>query len=317
LAVPTPLNSKREPDLSFIISACNSLKPYVAAGTLLVNESTSFPGTLREVIAPLFDQTILFASAPERVDPANPYWNVTNTPRVLGGLTEEAIKKAEAFYKTISKEIILVSSPEVAEAAKLFENTFRQVNIALVNEFSQIANALKISTFETLAAAATKPYGFMKFLPSIGVGGHCIPIDPSYLSFKAAIAGLKTQFISLADKINLDMPKFIADRIEKEIGVKGKSIQIAGIAYKANVSDARESPAIKFIEVLRTKGANVIWHDPYVTTHLFETSSPIKTVDIGIICTSHDGVDYSPWKSGKTHVIDVSATENSSWPKYL
>ena len=234
LAVPTPLNERREPDLSFIESACNSIKPHIQKDTLIINESTSFPGTLRNVIAPILGDQYQYASAPERVDPANEKWDVTNTPRLIGGLTKVATENAKEFYQTISKEIIEVSSPEVAEAAKLFENTFRQVNIALVNEFAQIANALGIPTYETLAAAETKPYGFMKFLPSIGVGGHCIPVDPSYLSYKATQAGIDAKFINLANQVNLGMPEYVANRIESKHGIKNKTIQIAGIAYKPN-----------------------------------------------------------------------------------
>jgi UDP-N-acetyl-D-glucosamine dehydrogenase len=315
LAVPTPLTELREPDLSYIKSACNSLKPHAQSGALIINESTSFPGTLRNVIAPILGDSFLYASAPERVDPANPKWNIENTPRLIGGLTEDATKKASAFYKSISNEVIVVSSPEVAEAAKLFENTFRQVNIALVNEFAQIANALGIPTFETLAAADTKPYGFMKFLPSIGVGGHCIPVDPSYLSYKAKEAGLDAKFINLANQVNFNMPEYVANRIEKEFGVKGKKIQIAGIAYKPNVADTRESPALALIETLRKKGAEVSWHDSHVASHNSELSTPIQKVDIGIICTAHDGVDYTPWK--EITVIDVSTADNLGWPKYL
>lgn len=315
LAVPTPLNENREPDLSFIESACNSIKPHIQKDTLIINESTSFPGTLRNVIAPILGDQFQYASAPERVDPANEKWDVTNTPRLIGGLTNEATKKAKEFYQTISKEIIEVSSPEVAEAAKLFENTFRQVNIALVNEFAQIANALGIPTYETLAAAETKPYGFMKFLPSIGVGGHCIPVDPSYLSYKAAQAGLDAKFINLANQVNLGMPEYVANRIESEHGIKNKTIQIAGISYKPNVSDTRESPALSLIQILRRKGAHVTWHDNFVKEFNNETSTPISKVDIAIICTAHDGVDYSPWQN--TLVFDVSTATNLAWPKFL
>jgi UDP-N-acetyl-D-glucosamine dehydrogenase len=315
LAVPTPLTESREPDLSFIKSACNLLKPHAQSGALIINESTSFPGTLRNVIAPILGDSFLYASAPERVDPANPKWNIENTPRLIGGLTDESNKKASEFYKSISSEVIVVSSPEIAEAAKLFENTFRQVNIALVNEFAQIANALGIPTFETLAAADTKPYGFMKFLPSIGVGGHCIPVDPSYLSYKAKEAGLDAKFINLANQVNFNMPEYVANRIEREFGVKGKKIQVAGIAYKPNVADTRESPALALIETLRKKGAEVSWHDPKVTHNNSELSIPIQKVDIGIICTAHDGVDYTPWK--EITVIDVSTADNLGWPKYL
>ncbi len=316
LAVPTPLKDNREPDLSYIESACNSIKPHLSNNSLIINESTSYPGTLRNLIAPLLGNQYLFASAPERVDPANEKWDVTNTPRLIGGLTKEATEKAKEFYQTISKEIIEVSSPEVAEAAKLFENTFRQVNIALVNEFAQIANALGIPTHETLSAAETKPYGFMKFVPSVGVGGHCIPVDPSYLSYKAAQAGINAKFINLANEVNLGMPHYIANRIEKELGVKDKTIQIAGIAYKPNISDTRESPALALIEILKVKGAKVTWHDNYVKKFNNESSSPLAQVEIGIICTAHDGVDYSTWRN-QTRVFDVSTGTDLGWPKYL
>ncbi len=315
LAVPTPLNENREPDLSFIEAACTASKSHLRKNALIINESTSFPGTLRDFIAPILGDQFLYASAPERVDPANEEWNITNTPRLVGGLTPESTKRAKEFYQTIANEVIEVSSPEVAEAAKLFENTFRQVNIALVNEFAQIANRLGISTYETITAAGTKPYGFMKFLPSIGVGGHCIPIDPSYLSYRAGQAGLQAKFIELANQINQNMPEYVAMRIENEFGVKNKTIQIAGIAYKPNVSDIRESPAISLIHILRDMGAEVTWHDIHVKELDKESSNPISKVDIGIICTAHDGVDYSPWQSGL--VIDVSTASNLGWPKFL
>lgn len=317
LAVPTPLNNFREPDLSFIESAINSCKPHLKENALIINESTSFPGTLRNVIAPILGNQFLYASAPERVDPANEKWDVTNTPRLIGGLTEDATKKAKEFYQTISKEVIEVSSPEVAEAAKLFENTFRQVNIALVNEFAQIANALGFSTYETLEAADTKPYGFMKFLPSVGVGGHCIPVDPTYLSYTAAQVGIVAKFINLANEVNLGMPQYIVTRLERDFGIMNKSIQIAGVAYKPNVSDTRESPALTLLGMLKAKGASVTWHDTFVKQINSEVSSPLIQVDIGIICTAHDGVDYSPWKNEITTVIDISTGSKLGWPKFL
>ena len=316
LAVPTPLTDKREPDLSFIESACNSLKNHLKPNALIINESTSFPGTLRNFIAPILGDSFKYASAPERVDPGNQTWNLSNTPRLVGGLTKEATAEAIAFYKTLTQEVVEVSSPEVAEAAKLFENTFRQVNIALVNEFAQIANALGIPTYETLSAADSKPYGFMKFLPSIGVGGHCIPVDPSYLSFTAAQAGLDAKFINLANQVNLNMPAYVANRIDNEHGVQNKSIQVAGIAYKPNVADTRESPALSLIKNLRQLGATVTWHDPHVKTWNNESSSPLTKCDIAIICTAHNEIDFSPWKSLPV-VIDVSTSSNLGWPKFL
>jgi UDP-N-acetyl-D-glucosamine dehydrogenase len=212
-----------------------------------------------------------------------------------------------------------VSSPEVAEAAKLFENTFRQVNIALVNEFAQIADALKISTFETLEAAATKPYGFMSFMPSVGVGGHCIPVDPSYLSFAAEKAGVEAAFINLANNVNAGMPRYVATRIADLLGgsVKGKRIQVVGISYKADVSDTRESPALALIKVLREMGALVSWHDEIVGEFSGEASKPLAEVDLGVIATAHSGVDYSAWKNSGVMVIDVSTSSKTGWPKFL
>ncbi len=319
IAVPTPLDQERRPDLSFIEAACKSLKSVLSEPVLVVNESTSFPGTLRNVIAPILGDMHLYASAPERVDPANEKWGIANTPRLVAGIDDIATAKALDFYRSFCKEVIEVSSPEVAEAAKLFENTFRQVNIALVNEFAQIADALGISTVETLQAAATKPYGFMSFMPSIGVGGHCIPVDPSYLSYVAEKSGVEAAFINLANQVNAGMPDYVASRIAGLLGgtVEGKKIQVAGISYKADVSDTRESPALALIGVLRKKGALVSWHDEVVKEHGGETSKPLAGVDLGVIATAHSGVNYGPWKNGGVMVIDVSTPPNTGWPKFL
>ena len=319
IAVPTPLDEKREPDLSFIKSVCQSLKAVLDSPVLIINESTSFPGTLRNVIAPILGSNHLYASAPERIDPANKIWGIENTPRLVSGLSDEATTKAIEFYRSFCKEVIPVSSPEVAEAAKLFENTFRQVNIALVNEFAQISEALGISTVETIKAASSKPYGFMPFMPSIGVGGHCIPVDPSYLSFVARQAGVDASFIDLANKVNALMPEYISARIEKLLGGKlaGKKLQIAGISYKADVSDTRESPALSLMAKLRELGADVSWHDELVGTFNGEKSRKLEAVDLGIIATAHSGVDYSPWKDSESMVIDLSTTPNTGWQKFL
>jgi UDP-N-acetyl-D-glucosamine dehydrogenase len=319
IAVPTPLNEKREPDLTFLESACKSLAAVLKSSVLVVNESTSYPGTLRNVIAPILGDVHLYAAAPERIDPANEKWGIENTPRLVSGLSSEATSKALDFYRSFCKEVVTVSTPEVAEAAKLFENTFRQVNIALVNEFAQIAQAFGISTFETLGAAATKPYGFMPFLPSIGVGGHCIPVDPSYLSFAAEKVGVEASFINLANNVNASMPEYLAARISELLGgsVSGKTIQVAGISYKAGVADTRESPALKLISLLRGAGAKVSWHDQVVGEWNGESSTPLSSVDLGVIATAHEGVDYSAWKNEKTMVIDVSTSSNTGWPKFL
>jgi UDP-N-acetyl-D-glucosamine dehydrogenase len=319
IAVPTPLDEKREPDPSFIESASRSLKGVLDSPVLIINESTSFPGTLRNVIVPILGNKHLYASAPERIDPANEIWGIENTPRLVAGLSDEATTRAVEFYRSFCKEVISVSSPEVAEAAKLFENTFRQVNIALVNEFAQIADALGISAFETIKAASSKPYGFMPFMPSIGVGGHCIPVDPSYLSFASGLAGVDASFIDLANKVNALMPEYIAARIEKLLGGKiaGKKIQIAGISYKADVSDTRESPSLALLEKLRDLGADVTWHDELVGACNGEKSRKLEAVDLGIIATAHSGVDYSPWKISQSMVIDLSTNPNTGWKKFL
>ena len=319
IAVPTPLDGARKPDLTYLQSAVQSLRAHVKPGSLVVNESTSYPGTLREIIAPQISGEMHFAAAPERVDPGNSKWNSKNTPRLVGGLTNAATKRAADFYRSFCDEVIEVSSPDVAEAAKLFENTFRQVNIALVNEFAQVAHSLGIPTLETLQAAASKPFGFMPFTPSAGVGGHCIPIDPTYLSFAAERSGMTTRFINLANEVNTAMPNYVANRI-KEVSsgsLQGKKIQVVGIAYKAEISDTRESPGGYLVSALRGLGASVTWHDPFVPHWNNEQSTAIFAADIGVIVTAHPGVDYSAWKNADTMVFDVSISPNTGWPKFL
>lgn len=317
IAVPTPLNSSKLPDTSYIETVCKSLVNIVTPNTLIINESTSFPGTLRNVIAPILGNQMLYASAPERVDPGNENWNIRNTPRIIGALSEEASVQSFNFYKSICNSVLIVSSPEVAEAAKLFENTFRQVNIALVNEFAKITHSLNISTFETLNAAASKPFGFMGFFPSVGVGGHCIPVDPVYLSYKSKLLGVETKIINLANEINSNMPEYIASRIDSDYGVKDKNIQIAGITYKPNVPDIRESPALKLLEILKSKGAKVTWHDPLIKSYKGEKSTPIMSTDIAVICVAHNGVDYSPWLKSNCILIDLTISTDLGFPKYL
>lgn len=319
IAVPTPLDNSMEPDLSHLEDACDSMRIHLKPGTLIVNESTSYPGTLRNLISRRLGDSFLYAVAPERIDPANENWTITNTPRLVSGLNELASKVAEEFYRTICQSVQVVSSPEVAEAAKLFENTFRQVNIALVNEFARITHALGISSHEVLSAAATKPFGFMKFVPSLGVGGHCIPVDPTYLNFAANRVGVDSSFIRLANEVNREMPAYVAGRIREIIGEQFDAckIQIAGISYKANVPDLRESPSLILISLLREMGANVCWHDDVVGTWKNEKSTEIQEVDVGIIATHHTGVNFDKWKTSKTVVFDVSTYPNSIWPKLL
>jgi UDP-N-acetyl-D-glucosamine dehydrogenase len=263
----------------------------------------------------------MFASAPERIDPANILWDISITPRLISGISHEAIEKSVQFYSSICKKITVVSSPEVAESAKLFENTFRQVNIALVNELSIITNKMGISAHEVVEAAATKPFGFMPFYPSIGVGGHCIPVDPSYLSFKAEQLGLKANFIDLANQLNRAMPKNVARKIQLELGgnLKNKRIQIAGVAYKSNVSDIRESPNLVLINELIQLGAEVSWFDPLVGSIGNQKSEPLDSqIDLGLIVSPHNDMDFSLWKNSGIKVLDLSANNvNYGWPKFL
>jgi UDP-N-acetyl-D-glucosamine dehydrogenase len=325
IAVPTPLDNQRKPDLNYLQTAIESVANKIQDGALIVNESTSYPGTLRNFIKPLFEKyssyVLNYASAPERVDPGNNEWNLENTPRVIAGLSENATKSAVKFYSTFCKNIHTVSSPEVAEAAKLFENTFRQINIALVNEFSNIASTLGFLASDAIKAAATKPFGFMPFFPSIGVGGHCIPVDPSYLSYIAEKAGIKANFINLANQTNLSMAKNIAFRIKDELGgtLTDKYIQIAGIAYKSGVSDMRESPSLNLIRELKNLGAKTSWFDPLVTSYNNEHSTPLNpNIDLGLIISPHEQIDFSTWLSAGTKVFDLSANSNNyGWPKFL
>jgi UDP-N-acetyl-D-glucosamine dehydrogenase len=296
IAVPTPLDEERSPDLSFLHSAVELIRQNVKSPALIINESTSYPGTLRnEIAARLEGVEHSFASSPERIDPGNKEWTTKNTPRLVGGLTPEALAKAREFYGSFCDDIIEVSSPEVAEAAKIFENTFRQVNIALVNEFAQIADALGISGREVLDAAATKPYGFMPFNPGPGVGGHCIPVDPSYLAHVANQVGVPATFIKRANEVNLAMPAYVVERVIAGSGgsIRGKKVVVVGVSYKSNVADTRETPAAAVIDLLRDQGALVTWHDDLVGSWRGESSLPIAGADIAVVVTKHDGVNLA------------------------
>jgi UDP-N-acetyl-D-glucosamine dehydrogenase len=326
IAVPTPLDSNKSPDLTMLNQACNTIALAVNDDCLIINESTSFIGTLRNFIKPIIDgkshlKTLKYAVAPERIDPDNNKWFIKNTPRLIAGISEDAKNDAVAFYRQFCDEIHEVSTPEVAEAAKLFENTFRQVNIALVNELAQIASKLNFSTHEAIMAAATKPFGFMPFYPSIGVGGHCIPVDPSYLSYSAETVGVDARFIKLANQVNSSMPKIITERIKDFFSgdIIGKQIQLAGITYKPNVSDTRESPALDLIRELKIAGAIVNWYDPFVNEFQGQKSVPLSSkIDLGLIVTPHSQIDFSIWRKESVKVLDLSANSNNyGWPKYI
>jgi UDP-N-acetyl-D-glucosamine dehydrogenase len=314
IAVPTPLTKDRKPDLTFIESACKSIGENLNNSALIINESTSFPGTVRNYIKPLVEKhskkslNHLYAISPERVDPGRVDWDQKNTPRLYAGLTPEASERTRDFYSTFCDNLIEVSSPEVAEAAKLFENTFRQVNIALVNEFAEIAHALGISVHETLEAADTKPYGFMKFNPSAGVGGHCIPVDPTYLAFVASQKGVPATFIERANEVNLEMPKYIVSRVLADNGgsLKGKKVQVIGVSYKPNVADTRETPAELVIEELKAQGAEVTWHDPVVKAWQGDNSTDLGGSEIAIVVTLHDVMDRSAVKTSAPYVFDTT-----------
>jgi len=310
IAVPTPLDEARNPDLSYVHAAADLIAKNAKSPALVINESTSYPGTLRkEIAARITGVAHLYASSPERVDPGNTKWGTKNTPRLIGGLTPAAVAKAKEFYSTFCDTIIEVSSPEVAEAAKIFENTFRQVNIALVNEFAQIADALGISGREVLDAAATKPYGFMEFNPGPGVGGHCIPVDPSYLAHVANEVGVPATFIKRANEVNLAMPAYVVKRVVTGSGgsIKGKKVVVVGVSYKSNVADTRETPAAGVIDLLRAQGATVTWHDDLAGSWRGESSVPIEGADIAVLVTKHDGLDLAALK-GCGYIFDCTGT---------
>ena len=314
IAVPTPLTKDRQPDLTFIDAACKTIGENVKKSVLVINESTSFPGTLRNYIKPAIEKYSatavehLYAISPERVDPGRGDYNQKNTPRLYSGLTQEASEMTREFYSRFCDELVEVSSPEVAEAAKLFENTFRQVNIALVNEFAQITNALGISVYETLDAANTKPYGFMKFTPSAGVGGHCIPVDPTYLASKAEELGAPATFIRHANEVNLNMAQYVVDRVQADNGgsLNGKSVLVVGVAYKPNVADVRETAAELVIAHLRSRGAVVSWHDEVVGQWRNEISAPLSGAEIAIVLTKHDIVKTESILASSPYVFDTT-----------
>ena len=314
IAVPTPLDENRKPDLSYIDSACKTIAANLTGPALIINESTSYPGTLRNYIKPAIEKYSKekiehqYAISPERVDPGREDFNQKNTSRLYAGLTPEATSRTREFYSSFCDNLVEVSSPEVAEAAKLFENTFRQVNIALVNELAQISHALGIDVRETLDAAGTKPYGFMKFQPSAGVGGHCIPVDPSYLADVAEKAGVTATFIQRANEVNLEMPNYIAQRVAKDHGgsLKGKKVLVVGVAYKPNVADTRETPAELLIGALEDLGAVVTWSDPVVGNWHGKESMGLNGAEIAVVVTKHDVVSAEDILKSAPYVFDTT-----------
>lgn len=318
ICVPTPLNDNREPDITLLRNAVVEIAPFVSNETLVVSESTSYPGTLRDVIIPILNEhkeadsnTIYFASAPERVNPGDPYWNQKNTPRLVGAIDDASQAKALVFYESICDAAVSVSTPEVAEAAKLLENTFRLVNIALINEFTQLCSASGINVHDVIDAASTKPYGFMPFRPGVGVGGHCIPVDPLYLTWWARQNGGQAAFVESADLINHEMPKYVARRALEMVdsSIRNPRVLILGVAYKPGVGDVRETPIAVLRNYLMAQGADVGWHDPMVPT--WEGSKPVDLgweCDVVILATMQPGMDIQQLIAKGIQILDCTNT---------
>lgn len=327
VCVPTPLNKTKDPDISYIVSATDAICRHIHDDLVVVLESTTYPGTTRELVAPRLEaagarigETVFLSFSPERVDPSNKTWQTHNTPKVIGGMTPACLEVTHALYGQIIQKVVPVSSTDAAEMVKLLENTFRAVNIGLVNEVAVMCNKLGLNVWEVIDAAASKPFGFMPFYPGPGLGGHCIPIDPLYLSWKLRALKYNAQFIELADTVNSGMPGYVVTRVgeilnDHEKSVKGAKVLVVGVAYKRDVSDMRESPAIDVIELLHQKGAKVDYVDPYVPVfhegHI-ELKSQAPDVDgakydIAVIVTDHTNFDYGPILRGAPVVFDTRA----------
>jgi UDP-N-acetyl-D-glucosamine dehydrogenase len=326
ICVPTPLRKSKEPDMSFILAAADQLLPFVHAGQLIVLESTTYPGTTEEVLQPRLEsrgftigRDIFVAFSPERVDPGNRTFTTTNIPKVVGGITAACTDVAAALYAKVTSRVHRVSSPRVAETAKLLENTFRSVNIALANELALACRTLNVDPWEVIEAAATKPFGFMPFYPGPGTGGHCIPLDPLYLSWKVRMNGFETRFIALADEVNHAMPRHIVSLVidslnERGRCLRGANVLVLGVTYKADVNDVRESPALDIIRLLRHRGARVDYADPYVPELLVEdvklvavplTPASLGAADCAVIVTDHRVFDYRAIARDAALIVDV------------
>src|SRR5256886_696415 len=320
ICVPTPLRKTKEPDVSFILAAAEEIKKRLRRGQLIILESTTYPGTTDEVLLPMLEETglklnedFLLAFSPERVDPGNPEFQTHNIPKVVGGVTEDSTEAAAFLYSQIVKDVHAVSSARVAETAKLLENTFRAVNIGMANEMARLCYALNIDTWEVIRAAATKPFGFMPFYPGPGIGGHCIPLDPHYLSWKARQHGFDSRFIGLAEEVNSRMPDHVVQLIADGLNdvrkaMNGSRVLLLGVAYKKDIDDVRESPALSIIDRLRAKGEDVRYHDPFVKQVHFDdahtegggqplssvplTDEELRATDCVVIVTNHSATDY-------------------------
>ena len=326
ICVPTPLRKTKDPDLTYVVAAVNEIRKYLRPGQLVILESTTYPGTTEEVVRPALEasglevgQDFCLAFSPERIDPGNPNFGTRNIPKVVGGVTARCTEVAQHLYEASVDTVVPVSSTQVAEMVKLLENTFRSVNIGLVNEIALMCSALKINVWEVIEAAKTKPFGFMAFYPGPGLGGHCIPIDPFYLSWKAKMNGFDARFIELAGHINESMPRFVVERITDALNqhrksIRGSRIHVLGVAYKAGVNDIRESPALNVMKILADKGAVLSYTDPYIPVvreEGFELDSVpleaarMKAVDCVVILTAHREIDYDLVVRSAPLVVDT------------
>jgi UDP-N-acetyl-D-glucosamine dehydrogenase len=320
IALPTPLSAQREPDLSIVLGAAAEIAPRLQRGQLVVLESTTYPGTTRERLLPILEGSGLragsdfnLAFSPERVDPGRADWTTRNTPKIVGGITQACTERAASLYRGTIETVVTVSSPEAAELTKLLENIFRSVNIALVNELAQLCDRMGIDVWEVVDAAATKPFGFMSFKPGPGLGGHCMPIDPFYLTWKAREHDFYTEFIELAGKINENMPYWCVGKVVRALNsqakpLKGSKVLIVGVSYKEDIGDMRESPALKMIELMREEGAEVSYHDPFVPElpELGLRSQALDTdgADCIVIVTAHSGIDYDALVQQAPLIVD-------------
>ena len=326
IAVPTPLAKTRDPDMSYVISAADTVARHAHPGILVVLESTTYPGTTRDVLLPRLEARGLvvgtdafLAFSPERVDPGNPVWHTKNTPKVLGGVTPACTEVAVALYEATVDHVVPVSSPEAAELTKLLENTFRSVNIGLVNEMAIVCDRLGVDVWEVIDAATTKPFGFMRFTPGPGIGGHCIPLDPHYLAWKMRTLNYKTRFIDLASEVNSAMPDMVAHRVadalnDERKALKGSRVLVLGVAYKRDIDDMRESPALDVIRLLEERGATVEYHDPHVPVFREDghdrrgialTDAALRRADVVVIITDHTAIDWKRVAARSALVVDT------------
>lgn len=335
ICVPTPLRKTKDPDMSYIVAACEQVAQYLHPGMLVILESTTYPGTTDELVRPMLEKSGLrvgedffLCFSPERVDPGNPHFQTKNIPKVVGGATPQCTELGKLFYEQALDRVVPVSSTQVAEMVKLLENTYRMINIGLANEMAMMCEAMGVNVWEVIEAAATKPFGFMPFYPGPGLGGHCIPIDPFYLSWKTKQAGIEARFIELAGYINGQMPHFVVSKIQNALNearkpLKGSRILIYGVAYKRDIDDVRESPALDIIMLLKKRGASVSYHDPHVESlHLGDEilySTPDATVgetDCVVIVTDHSEFDYAALLADAPSIVDTrNALKGINSPK--